>query len=65
MLPWDERANLYSFTIPDASPQILHLFMFAFFYGANEQDLIMHHCGHQTRDLQPPQDENQQRPNIE
>jgi hypothetical protein len=66
MLPWEERINLYSFSIADnESEHVTHMFMFSFVFSECEQFLDMTHCGYQRTNSKPDRDENQQRPQIE
>jgi hypothetical protein len=44
--PWDERLNLFAFTLPGSEPHIKHMFMFHFVYGEAEQSLDMVECGY-------------------
>jgi hypothetical protein len=53
--PWEEVLNLFTFTIPDASePNVVHQFMFHFFYGQDEQSLVVADCGYSRIEKLPP-----------
>lgn len=44
--PWDERLNLYTFSIPDSTrPNIKYTFMFHVVYSVDENFLDIVHCG--------------------
>ena len=53
--PWEEVLNLFTFSINDRSnPNVTHQFMFHFFYGYDEESLIIADCGYSRIEKLPP-----------
>lgn len=52
--PWEERLNLFSFSLPDpADANRKYLFMFHVVYGDDEKTLIVVECGFQIHNARP------------